>query len=487
MGLIQNLWDRYGLRGVAFAILALFFLFRVYQLLFQHRQLKRERLRANYAVQMVLGFLLSAAALVLCEPPLVGLPPDVFGFGTAPVGSDVAPVQPVASAGPKVAWTGPLAGVKKDVDAQSWNAAAKALFELRRSGTREEDVRRVLHWDAYMPAFVREYGVLGQAAAKSGDKILAKQYAALAIELGGDHDSYLLHATLLDTEDWKYALDDLDQAIRKAKSGDYRALEARLAVRLAHLSEGETRDALRDIEVLLRAHPGDVKLTIQRGRLRLALGAMDGAIADLESASRATPDDVTLRLALAEARLQKGTPDDMKRAITDLDKAVSGIKESEAPRDAFKARLLRAQAKLGLNKANDALPDASKAVSLDPKSADAFYYRGRIELELDRGISAKKDLEEAIRLDPKHRRAVFWHGLAVYDRDPKQGLVDFSKAIEIEPDGWAHYYRGECLFKLGKWDNAESAYTEALTVAQDEKLLKLVREALARVQTVKKR
>src|SRR5438477_7769446 len=42
---MEDLWGRYGFRGLAFVLLALFALLRIMQLLSQHKQLKREGLR----------------------------------------------------------------------------------------------------------------------------------------------------------------------------------------------------------------------------------------------------------------------------------------------------------------------------------------------------------------------------------------------------------------------------------------------------------
>ncbi len=480
---MQNLWERYGLRGPVFVLLALFVLLRVFQLLFQHRQLRRERLRGNYLGQAVLGSFLSLVALALCEPTYFGLPENVFGFGPSDE-SGVGIVQSVSLGGkkPMVSWTGPLAGVDRDIDRGDWNAAALKLFEPRRNGVKDALV--VTSWDPYVAPLARAYATLGKAAASRGEKGVAKQYFGVSIELAPSADAYLERAELQEAEDWKLALDDLEQASRRAKPGDYRAVEARLAIRLAHLAQGETRGALADVDILLIAHPSDVDLLVRRGGFRLALGAVDGAIADLESATK-TRTDVATRLALADARVQKGTPPQLKLALADLDRLVHQVDEASAPQDAFKVHLLRAESRHALGNASEALPEASKAIQLDPRSPEALYVRGRTELDLDRGIAAKNDFEAAIKLDPAHRRAILWHGISIYEHDPKHGLADFTRALEILPDGWAHYYRGECLLRLGQRDEAITEFTEAQRANDDEGLLKRARDGASRARALK--
>ncbi|MEZ0229011.1 MAG: hypothetical protein ACAI25_10330 [Planctomycetota bacterium] len=471
---------------MAFVVLALFVLLRVYQLLFQHRELKRERLRANYMGQTVLGVVLTLAALVFCEPRVVGLPEDVFGFGPNHEESGVANVASV-SRGPKkpaINWGGPLAGVERDIDSGDWTSAAKKLFEPRRNGVKEALI--VCAWDPYTIPLAKGYYSLARASADRGDRPQAKLYILASVELTPDTESYLLKASLAEPDEWKTTLDDLERAQRRAKNDDLRATEQSLAIRLAHIDQ-ERRGALSDVDKLLKARPSDTALLVLRGKLRLGLAAVDGAIADLESATRTRVSDLPARLLLAEARVQKNTEAQLKLAVGELDRLIRDLKESGTPQENFKAFLLRAQARHGLRQAFEALPDASRAVQLDGKSAEAYYIRGRVEIDLDREKSAREDLEKAFALDPKHRRAILWHGILVYPKDARQGLADFNAAIALEPDGWAHYYRGECLVALRRFEEAESAFTEAQISSQDPRVVRLAKDGMTRAQALKRR
>src|SRR5205823_2301980 len=125
-------------------------------------------------------------------------------------------------------------------------------------------------------------------------------------------------------------------------------------------------------------------------------------------------------------------------------------------------------------------------IQLQPKNAEAYYWRGRIRSELDQTIAARSDYDLAIKLDPKLRRAYVGRGLLLRDRDAKLALADFQRAQELESDEWAGYYRADCLIRLGRLDEAEAGLNGAMALARDEKLVRLIQDGLARVRKARK-
>ena len=77
----------------------------------------------------------------------------------------------------------------------------------------------------------------------------------------------------------------------------------------------------------------------------------------------------------------------------------------------------------------------SEAVRLDPKSANAFYNRGRTHKakgDLGRAVA---DFNEAIRLNPEHVAAFGARGLVYRDKgDYDRAIADYSEAIRLDPD-----------------------------------------------------
>ena len=115
----------------------------------------------------------------------------------------------------------------------------------------------------------------------------------------------------------------------------------------------------------------------------------------------------------------------------------------------------------------DSRKDLNQAIQIDPKFADAYYYRG---LSSGEGI---QDFTKSIELDPTFSAAYFERGLAQIndikytdeiDIHARQNAIqDFTQAIQLDPNyARAYYYRGR-LYSLGQ-DSSKSVidYAQAL-------------------------
>jgi tetratricopeptide (TPR) repeat protein len=477
-----DLWNHHPLRVVAFLLPSLYVVARTAQFLLQYRRIKREGLRGNFVAQIVGVFLFSLMALALCVPGLLtakelGYEGDDSGVAVVPSG-----MKPKGSPLPsEVRFKGPLTPARDAILKEDWASLARTIFDVRStSGEFQRDTDFLL--SHFAPQLGKQYVVLGRAAVDRGDTTLARRYLDFAADLVPDEpDAFLLRAVAAPPDEWRGALKDFDLAIRRCKPGDPRlvdATERRLALRLAH---GDSRGALEDVDVLLALRPADAARLAQRGELRLSVGAVDGAIADLASACAAAPRDSGLRLELANARLKRDdSPEQVREALADLNKVIA------SGADSSRVRYLRGQVQLALKNPSEALGDASRAIALDPKSADAYFLRGRARLELDQAIAARSDFNQAIQLNPDHRAAHFWRGFVLRERDPKNALADFTRAYELEADPWALYYRAGCLLALGRRDEAETAYSDALTLAHDPQVVELINKGLARAKSLRK-
>jgi tetratricopeptide (TPR) repeat protein len=94
---------------------------------------------------------------------------------------------------------------------------------------------------------------------------------------------------------------------------------------------------------------------------------------------------------------------------------------------------------------DDALADLSRAIEVDPESAEALAGRGETYRRMERDDDALADFSRAIEVDPEQswvvsrgvsyrRMALIGRGL-IYRRMKhyEEALADFSRAIELDP------------------------------------------------------
>ncbi len=194
----------------------------------------------------------------------------------------------------------------------------------------------------------------------------------------------------------------------------------RVRVALFRSDQHETELAATSVEEL-----------IQRGILAGARGHHDGARADFDRALALDPGNGRALALRALTREQQGEPEG---ALADLDAAVAA-----SPNDAviltYRGSVRRHQAML-----EEARADFTAAIEADPRRALAWMMRGEITEEHDEALG---DLDRALLLEP--RIGAFWRERGwrrMLLRDYAGAIADFTRAIELDPDGdaqaWAH-------------------------------------------------
>lgn len=130
------------------------------------------------------------------------------------------------------------------------------------------------------------------------------------------------------------------------------------------------------------------------------------------------------------------------------------------------------------------IADCNRAIELDPRSAQAFYVRGKCR-HTD-FIAAINDFTKAIQLDPNYaeaysargaallenaRLASVFFGNTVAELQRNRAIEDFSAVIRLDPDNAAAYYdRGAIWDRRLDYDRAIADYTEAIRLNADNPL-----------------
>ena len=87
-----------------------------------------------------------------------------------------------------------------------------------------------------------------------------------------------------------------------------------------------------------------------------------------------------------------------------------------------------------------ALDIINKATSMDlplsnQKKIEAFELRGHIKIQINNHLGSISDFNKAISLDPKNASLYFYRGMALCVLDDKEGaLKDFNELIKLEPN-----------------------------------------------------
>jgi thioredoxin-like negative regulator of GroEL len=174
----------------------------------------------------------------------------------------------------------------------------------------------------------------------------------------------------------------------------------------------------------------DIADAVEAGNAALTAKSYKEAITDYEKASAALPNFIPIRFALARAYYGNG---DLKKAIAAMDDVYKSdpndvqhamllanmvLEDGQVERgkeimDKLPASALSdptAVINIGIVLMNKKQPLPavsyfSKAIEIDPKNVDAYYYRGLAKIQAGAAKDAKGDLEKVIELAPTSDQA----------------------------------------------------------------------------------
>lgn len=148
-------------------------------------------------------------------------------------------------------------------------------------------------------------------------------------------------------------------------------------------------------------------------------------------------DAFSLR-AQAKLELAHQNSSNYQDAIADFDTAISLLSLSQSHSMCASMFLGRADAKFFLTRYADAIADCNAAITLDPYSAVAFWYRGNAKQQLNDHQGAIDDFDQAIHLKKNNNPMVLFKILFNRARAKQQlnqhetAITDFNKVIELD-------------------------------------------------------
>ena len=210
----------------------------------------------------------------------------------------------------------------------------------------------------------------------------------------------------------------------------------------------EFKNALDDIATALRLDPKCQEAYIGKGLMQSDTDDFYGAVKTFTEYLKHFPGDALVLYYRASAYNETGNP---QKALVDLNAA---IKISPACSQAYHER---ATMYLSWKQYKKAMADITRAIKLEPCSV---YYTGRVKItacRLAAGASRHdllkmhRDLTAALQLDPKYAEAYYMRArINLYLEERQAELEDLDKLITLTPaDADAYKQRFECNLACG--------------------------------------
>ncbi len=153
-----------------------------------------------------------------------------------------------------------------------------------------------------------------------------------------------------------------------------------------------------------------------------------------------------------------------------LSKVTGDFVEKGDPSKEAKRHIRRGYEHYTKNRLDQALSECGKAIALDPRNPQAYYWRGRIQIKAGEYHRAMGDFLTAVKLKPEYREAhdnLGW----LYEREKRyeEALTHLNKSIELASDNaWAYYHRAVVHYRKGDLGRAlEDAKTACELRSQD--------------------
>jgi len=142
----------------------------------------------------------------------------------------------------------------------------------------------------------------------------------------------------------------------------------------------------------------------------------------------------------------------LQRALEDCNEAL------KTPLNHAKAFENRQNIYLRLNKDSLALSDASSLIRLEPKNRLGYYTKGAVYQRFNMPDSAIIYFNKCLEISPNTDFALNNRGslLFNYYKKYEEAKADFTKAIQINPQGDYYLNRSYCYYQLGQIDLAKA-------------------------------
>ena len=196
------------------------------------------------------------------------------------------------------------------------------------------------------------------------------------------------------------------------------------------------------LSTVIDNNPKNVSALLQRANVRLDMGLYKQAQSDADAAAMLDPKTEHMLLC---ARISQASGDNAT-ALKHLNAAMD-----VAPKNDLKALIKRAEVYRNLGQFDMAIADYSKALTVQPTSADVLMGRARVYKAKGDMNAALSDLREVVKTDPDRLEAQLELGAAAAKQNNWDDATKYlNKVVQIDPrNGRAFALRGRALAAQG--------------------------------------
>jgi len=236
-------------------------------------------------------------------------------------------------------------------------------------------------------------------------------------------------------------------------------------IALLYLEVGRPREAAAHFSTVVEQTPGSASAHYNLATALERTGAFDDATSHYARAIALKPDYAAARVNLGNVRLRQGRDDE---AAAEYEAALA-----VAPDD-FSAHNNLGRVRLTQGRPADAAPHLDAAIRIDPRDAEGQFNMAELLVTTGRQSDAVRHYREAIALRPQWTPALV--GLSfILSASPLDALRAPDEALQLANEAVTQTGRrdpialdalGAALARTGRFDEAVSAATEALQLAQ---------------------
>jgi tetratricopeptide (TPR) repeat protein len=319
---------------------------------------------------------------------------------------------------------------------------------------------------------IAEYDAVLEADTTNADAVLAKVSALVQQQRLGEALTFLRERVSRESNNARYASalgrlywinkepGKAEQEFRRALAIDDGHTAARLNLAKIAVSQGRHRDAIPDLERVLKEQPSHQTAAVLLASIHARQGRLDDAVRILNTSlavdEKAVP--VGVSVYLAELLLDQGRYDDAIRRLAPVVTANPGLAS---------ARMMLGLARAGKRNFDQAVKEFEQARRLAPRLAINHYHLARVLQARGDIEAAKNSYRQALAIDSTLERARI--ALAALSGDTAHlgasGLSELETAVAKDPRNVSlGYALGRAYFVAKRMSEAEREFRRILTI-----------------------